>query len=170
MEIFVIVALIIILLAIWIMSARRKLAVMNENTNNAMNQIGVQLSSCFDVLASLLDLAGEYAADESRTLAVSVKARRGDITAGSAPEDVTRQSGVISETVERIDALAAGCPEFKADTNYARYMDAVACYDRMILTSCLIYNDSVTKLNQSLRMFPTSLIAGMLGFHRRGRV
>ena len=31
----------------------------------------------------------------------------------------------------------------------------------------MIYNDSVTKLNRELRMFPTSLFAGILGFRPR---
>lgn len=31
----------------------------------------------------------------------------------------------------------------------------------------LIYNDSVTKLNSALGMFPTNVISGILGFHKR---
>ena len=45
MEISVIVCLLVILLAIWIVSVRKKLAIMDENINHSMNQIGVQLSS-----------------------------------------------------------------------------------------------------------------------------
>lgn len=55
MEISVIVCLLVILLAIWIVSVRKKLAIMDENINHSMNQIGVQLSSRFDALLSLLD-------------------------------------------------------------------------------------------------------------------
>lgn len=46
-------------------------------------------------------------------------------------------------------------------------MDAVECYGRMVYTSRLIYNDSVTKLNSALGMFPANVIAGILGFHKR---
>ena len=31
----------------------------------------------------------------------------------------------------------------------------------------LIYNDSVTKLNREIRMFPVSLLAAPFGFHAR---
>jgi LemA protein len=37
----------------------------------------------------------------------------------------------------------------------------------MVRTSRLIYNDSVTKYNRSTRMFPTSIVAGFLGFSKR---
>jgi len=43
----------------------------------------------------------------------------------------------------------------------------VETFENMVRTSRLIYNDSVTKLNREIRMFPTSIIAGMLGFHKR---
>ena len=46
-------------------------------------------------------------------------------------------------------------------------MDAVDSYEKMVRTSRLIYNDSVTKLNRELRLFPTSLVAGLLGFRTR---
>ena len=46
-------------------------------------------------------------------------------------------------------------------------MNAVDSYEKMVRTSRLIYNDSVTRLNRELRMFPTSLVGGMFGFRQR---
>lgn len=47
-----ILGIVVILLVLWAISTQRKLAVMDENINNAMAQIGVQLSSRFDVLTA----------------------------------------------------------------------------------------------------------------------
>ena len=46
------VAAVAALLAAWVLSTRRKLAVLEENVNNAMNQIGVQLSCRFEALSA----------------------------------------------------------------------------------------------------------------------
>lgn len=140
---------------------------MDENVNNAMSQIGVQLSSRFDALTALIDLAKGYAAHESQTLIETIKSRRSVITAKSTPEDVLKQEGVISEALGRISMVAERYPELKADKGYAKCMDAVDSYEKMVRTSRLIYNDSVTKLNRELRLFPTSLAAGLLGFRTR---
>lgn len=43
----------------------------------------------------------------------------------------------------------------------------VQSFENMVRTSRLIYNDSVTKLNREIRMWPTSMIAGILGFHEK---
>ncbi len=159
-------ALIAILIA-WGVSVQRRLAVMDENINNSMSQIGVQLSSRFDALSALLDLTKGYAEHESRALIETMKSRRSVITAISTPKDVLGQEGVISETLELISVVAQQYPELKADENYSRYMDAVDSYEKMVCTSRLIYNDSVTRLNRELRMFPVSMIAGIFGFHQR---
>lgn len=163
----IIAAAVLAALALWAVSCQRRLAVMDENINNAMAQIGVQLSSRFDALAALADLTKGYADHESSTLIETIKARRSAITASSTPDDVLKQEGVISEALGRISMVAERYPELKASENYAKCMNAVDSYEKMVRTSRLIYNDSVTKLNRELRMFPTSLLAGAFGFRQR---
>lgn len=164
---YIIIGAIIAFLIIWIISVQRKLAGMDENINNAMSQIGVQLSSRFDALTALLDLTKGYVTHESQTLIETIKSRRSVITATSTPEDVLKQAGVISEALGRISMVAEQYPELKANENYTKCMNAVDSYEKMVRTSCLIYNDSVTKLNRELRMFPTFLVGGVLGFSQR---
>lgn len=167
MELLIIAVLVLVLVVVWVISTQRKLVVMDENINNAMSQIGVQLSSRFDALTALLDLTKGYAAHESQTLIETIKSRRSVITAKSTPDEVLKQEGVISEALSRIAMVAEQYPELKADQNYAKCMDAVDTYEKMVRTSRLIYNDSVTKLNRAIRMVPVSLIVGLLGFRAR---
>lgn len=164
---FIIIGALIVFCVMWVVSVQRKLVVMDENINNAMSQIGVQLSSRFDALTALMDLAKGYAAHESQTLIETIKSRRSVITATSSPQEVLKQEGVISEALGRISMVAEKYPELKANENYAKCMNAVDSYEKMVRTSRLIYNDSVTKLNREIRLFPTTLIAGLLGFHQR---
>ena len=163
----VIVVVIVTLLVLWVISCQRKLAVMDENINNAMTQIGVQISSRFDALIALLDLMKEYAGNESQTLIESVKSRRSVINATSTPEDVLKQEGIISEALDLISMVTEQYPELKANENYIKCMNAMDSYEKMVRTSRLIYNDSVTKLNRELRMFPTLLLAGVFDFRQR---
>lgn len=154
-------------MVLWTISTQRKLVVLDENISNAMSQIGVQLSSRFDALTALLDLTKGYAKHESETLIETIKSRRSVITAKSAPDDVLRQEGIISEALGRIAMVTEQYPELAANQTYIKTMDAVQTFENMVRTSRLIYNDSVTKLNREIRMFPVSMIAGMLGFRQR---
>ena len=164
---FILIAIIVAVIVFWAISTQRRLVVLDENISNAMSQIGVQLSSRFDALTALLDLTKGYAKHESETLIETIKSRRSVITAKSTPDDVLRQEGVISEALGKIAMVTEQYPELKANESYIKTMDAVQTFENMVRSSRLIYNDSVTKLNREIRMFPVSLIAGMLGFHQR---
>ena len=78
-----------------------------------------------------------------------------------------RQEGVIFEALGRIAVVTEQYPNLKANQNYIKTMDAVQTFENMVRTSRLIYNDSVTKLNREIRMFPVSMVAGMVGFGQR---
>lgn len=160
----------LVLIAIWIISTQRKLVGLDEKVNNAMNQIGVQFSSRFDALVALLELTKGYARHESNILIEIVKSRRSVISAKSTPDDVVGQERAISEVLGRITTVVEQYPELKENQNYLKAMDALEIYENMIRTSCLIYNESVNKLNREVRMFPVSMVAGILGFRKKDYV
>ena len=162
----IILTVIIAVLVLWFISVQRKLVVMDENINNAMSQIGVQLSSRWDALTALLDLTKGYAEHEYKTISDTIKMRT-SITSKSSAADVNAQENILTEAMGRIMAVAENYPDLKANQNYIKTMDSVNSYEEMVRKSRLVYNDSVTKLNRSIRMFPTSIAAGILGITSR---
>lgn len=158
---------IIVLVALWAISVQRKLVVLDENICNAMNQIGVQLSSRFDALISLLFLTKDYARHESETLIETITSRRAVITGKSTPDDLLRQEKIILEALCRITMMTKEYKELNNNQTYIKAMDAIQVFDNMIRTSKLIYNDSVSKLNNEVRIFPTSIVARILDFRKR---
>lgn len=163
---FIMTGAILVILVLWFISTQQALAMLDENINNAMSQIGVQLSSRWDALSALLDLTKGYAEHEYKTLSETIKARR-PVTADSSAKDAAEQENLLIGAMSRIMAVAEQYPTLKADASYQKTMDSVNQYEGMVRQSRLIYNDSVTKLNRRIRMFPTSLVAGMLGFAKR---
>lgn len=167
MEILIIIMLVAILIGIWVVVIQRKLVQLDENINNAMSQIGIQISSRLDVLIVLLELVDSYGIQDSALWLGKVKSIRKDIHAKSDPQEVLEQERLIMEVMKFIDTAVNQCPHIKEDKSFIKRMGAVDTYSRMLRTSRLIYNDSVTKLNQFIRMFPNKWVAGMLGFHKR---
>ena len=159
--------IIIAVLVIWGISIRRRLVGMNENINHAMSQIGVQLSSRFDALTALVDILKGYDTNVSQTLMETIRTRSSVITATATPDDVRKQECIISEALDRISMVTSIYPELKTNEKYVKCMNAIDNYENMMRTSRLIYNDHVSRLNRELRMFPTSLLACVFGFHER---
>ncbi len=156
----------VVILVLWFVSEQRRLVALDENINNAMGQIGVQLSSRWDALTALLDLTKGYAEHEYKTISETTK-MRSSIGNTSSAKDVEKQDNVITEAMGKIMAVAESYPELKANENYIKIMDSVNMYENALRQSRLIYNDSVTKLNRSIRMFPTVFVAGLLNIKAR---
>ncbi|MBQ9940362.1 MAG: LemA family protein [Clostridia bacterium] len=164
--VFIILAVIVAVVIFWFISVQRNLVVMDENINNSMSQIGVQLSSRWDALTALLDLTKGYAEHEYKTISDTIRMRT-SINSGSSAKEVNAQENMITEAMGKIMAVAESYPELKANENYIKTMDSVNSYEEMVRKSRLVYNDSVTKLNRAIRMFPTSIAAGVLGIKSR---
>lgn len=154
-------------LGFWIFSVQRSLTGMDGNVNNAMSQIGLQLSSQWEVLIFLLELTEWHAVHECETIIETMKAGR-FITKDSLPDDVRKQELLTAEAIAKIVKVADICPKLKEDRSYIKTMEAIHQYENMLQTSRLIYNDSAAKLNHAIRTFPTFIIAGILGFSSRG--
>lgn len=157
---------IIVLLVLWIFSVRRSFVILDEYILNSISQIGVQLTSRWDALTSLLELTKDYSTREYNTISEITKARR-DLTKDSSLDDIRKQENSIAEALRKIKVVAEIYPKLKENKIYIKKIDAIHHYENMDRTSRLIYNDSATKLNQAISMFPACLVAGILGFSKR---
>lgn len=160
------IAAVVVIIILWVVSVQRSLVHLDENCNNALSQIGVQQNSRWDALTSLLDLTKAFAAHEYETLSSVVKGRR-QITNTSSVADANAQENMLTEAMGKIMAVAEAYPDLKSDATYIKTMDSVNSYEDKVRMSRMVLNDSVTKLNRSVRQIPTSIIAGMLGFRQR---
>lgn len=167
MKILMIIFLVMVLLTIWVISVQRELAIMDDNVSNAMNQIGIQLSSRVDTLTALLNFIRDYGNQDIQLWYEQLRLGHPAFSAQSTPEEIRGQERVIAEVLERISPMEVRYPGLKEEENYRKKISALDSYEKMMRISCLIYNDSVTKLNREIRTFPTNLIAGFLGFHQR---
>lgn len=166
MGVALVILVLVVLVVFWIIGVQRMLVSLDENVNNAMSQIGVNLTSRFDALTGLLDLVKGYNEHEYKTLSDVIKMRT-SIGSHSKASEVEAQENIITEAVGKIMAVAEAYPDLKSNTNYQNLMNSLNDYETKVRQSRLVYNDTVTKLNRTIRMFPTSLIAPMFGIFAR---
>lgn len=161
-----IVLLLIILIVLWIISSQRKLVNLDELCQNSLSQIGVQMSSRWDALTALAQLTKNYSEHEYKTLMDTVGARR-PINASSSPADINKQENMITEAFTHFVAVSENYPDLKAQQVYKDTMDSVNTYENTVRRSRMVYNDTVTKLNRTIKQIPVCFIAKMLGFSVR---
>ena len=161
----IIIVAVVALLVLWVISVQNSLVKSDELCNNALKQISVQQTSRFDALTALIKLTREYSAYEADTLQKIVDARK--IGNNLTVKDVAANDELLKQIGSKLIAVAEAYPDLKASANYQEAMKSIKEYEENVRLSRMTFNDTVTKFNQQVRMFPTSIIAGMLGFAKR---
>ncbi|MBO4917622.1 MAG: LemA family protein [Bacteroidales bacterium] len=164
--VILIILAIVALVVLWVIGVQRKLVEKDELCKNALSQIGVQQASRWDALTALVELVKSYNEHEYNTLR-DVIAMRKTITGESTVAEAQAQEQALTGLVRNINVVAEQYPELKANENYAKAMDSVNLYENQVRLSRMTFNDTVTKYNKEIRQFPTSLVAGLLGFNTR---
>lgn len=159
----IIIAAIVLLIALWLIGAQRKLVNADELCKNSLSQIGVQQNSRWDALKALAELTKGYSEHEYKTI-MDVIAQRTAIGRNSTAADAQKQEAKMAEALKQINVVAEQYPQLKADATYIKTMDSVNTYENQVRLSRMTYNDTVTKYNRLVRQFPDSIAASLFKF------
>ena len=160
-----IILFLVIAIALYIFKTQRTLVNLDELCKNAMSQIAVQLNSRWDALLALAKTAAQYAKHESETIISTINARRQNQV--TTAEEAKQQQGELTQIMGRLMAIGEAYPELKANDLYLKTMDSVNSYEENVRMSRMVYNDTATKMNRMVRMWPSSFVASMLNFREK---
>ena len=154
-------------LVLWGISMQNKLVQSDELCNNALKQINVQQVSRYDAIKALVKLTREYASYESETLEKVIAQRKITSAANPTISEINENEAALQQMSARLIAVAEQYPDLKANQNYQQVMNDIKQYEENVRLSRMTFNDTVTKYNNEVRMFPGSIVAGILGFAKR---
>ena len=163
----IIVLVILAALVLWGISMQNKLVQSDELCNNALKQINVQQISRYDALKALIKLTREYASYESETLEKVIAQRKITSSANPSVDDINANEAALQAMSARLIAIAEQYPDLKANQNYQQTMADIKQYEENVRLARMTFNDTVTRYNNQVRMFPGSVVAGILGFAKR---
>ena len=163
----IIIIAVVVLLVLWVISIQNKLVRSDELCKNALKQINVQQVTRYDAIKALVKLTREYASYESETLQKVIEARK--ITTSAAPTvaEINANEAALNSALSRLIAVAEQYPALKANTSYQETMQSIKGYEENVRLSRMTFNDTVTRYNNEVRVFPASLVASLLGFPQR---
>ncbi|WKZ25047.1 MAG: LemA family protein [Patescibacteria group bacterium] len=160
---------IIVLLALILIGLYNGLIRLKNRVDEAWADIDVQLKRRHDLIPNLVETVKGYAAHEKETFDRVVRARTAamEAQAGGDPAKLDQAENMLSSTLKSIFALAEAYPDLKANTNFLELQRELSDTENKIQASRRFYNTNVRDFNTKLEVFPTNMIAGMLGFTKR---
>lgn len=166
MSTFTIILIIIVLIAIFAIGVYNKLVRSEEMVSNSMAQIAAQVESRWDALVNLIDATKHYSEFELEAFE-KITQNRSTINKNSSPKEVEKDDQAFDGAMRNFYAVAENYPDLKSSKLYQETMSSINKYEDNVRHSRMIYNDTVTKFNRSIKSFPQNIFAGMLGFSEK---
>lgn len=138
---------------------------LRQLARNAWADIDVQLKRRHDLVPNLVAAVQGHAGYERQTLEAVVEARNRATTA-AGPAAAGAAEGVLAAQVGRLLAIAEAYPDLKAAGSFLELQRGLVEIEDHIQNARRYYNAVVRDLNTKIELFPSNLVAGLLGFRR----
>jgi LemA protein len=160
-----IIAILVVLIVIFYISAYNGLQKAKVNTEEAWSQISVQLKRRNDLIPNLVETVKGYAKHEKETLSKVVELRN-QLTQLPADdhEGAMQLSNQITDSLKTIFALSESYPDLKANTNFANLQEELTNTENKIAYSRQLFNSSAAVSNKMLLVFPSNIVANIHHF------
>jgi len=142
--------------------------VSNRNrVSNALSDIDVQLKRRYDLVPNLVETVKGYQQHESTVLEEVTLARTAAISVqrdGVAARAVAETA--LSGALKSFFMVAESYPDLKASENFKQLQSQLVILEDDIQSARRYYNATVREMNNAVQVFPSNLIAPMLGFNK----
>lgn len=160
MLVLVIIVAVILLIIVFLYNS----LVGNRNkVKNSWGQIDVQLKRRFDLIPNLVEIVKGYSSHERSTFE-GVTSARTKYLSSSTPEDMMKANGELTTVLGKLFAVAEDYPELKSNINYLELQDELSKTEDKISYARQFYNDVVMEYNNTVQMFPSSIVAKLCSF------
>ena len=161
-----IILAIVVILVIAVIAMYNSLVSARIRVDNAWSQIDVQLQRRFDLIPNFVETVKGYMNHESETFTKIADLR----TAWAGANTVSEKAALdnqLSDTLKTIMAVSENYPDLKANQNFSELSEELRNTENKISFARQFYNDTATRYNEKLQIFPSNIIANIFNFKER---
>ena len=162
MVLWILLAIVVVLIIAFVV-IYNSLVTMRLRVKNAWSQIDVQLQRRFDLIPNLVETVKGYMAHETDVL-TKVTDLRSSWADAKTLDEKAKLDNELSDTLKTIMAVAENYPDLKANQNFSELQTELTNTENKISYSRQFYNDTVTRYNTKLEVFPSNIVASMFHF------
>ncbi|MFH1315165.1 MAG: LemA family protein [Candidatus Uhrbacteria bacterium] len=154
---------VIVVIAFWLILTYNGLIRIRNRVKEAWSDIEVQLKRRYDLIPNLVNAIKGYTKHEEGVFTKVTEARAAAMSA-KTPGEHAKTENMLSETLKSLFAVTENYPELKASQNFLQLQNELTDTENKIQASRRFYNGIVRDFNTKVQVFPTNIIANMLGF------
>lgn len=154
--IYIIPLLLILFLVIYYVKTANKLRRYHVVIDESKKNIDIALTKRYDTISEMIKVAKSFAKYEKELFADITKSRR-----NSSISEFNKSLEDQNQAIDKIYALAEAYPELKSSDQFLRLQEEIDDENEQLAAAKRIVNNNISKLNQIIVSFPSSVVAGM---------
>jgi len=167
------IAVIVVILAVLLVPVLILVVIYNslvgkKNTaEQAFSTIDVMLKKRYDLIPNLVATAQAYMKHEAGTLTQIAGLRARAMAPGTGGDEQVAINNQLTGMLRGLMVQVENYPELKANENFMHLQRSLNEVEEQLQAARRTYNAAVTDFNNAVEMFPTNIVAGMMGYKRR---
>lgn len=161
---WIIIIGVVALLSVYVVGVQRSLVNLSEEVNAAWSDIEVQYQRRADLIPNIVETVKAQAIKEQEIFTQIAEARAKLSGAASVQEKIDANAEV-SSVLGRLLAITENYPELKQNQGFQDLRVELEGTENRIAVARKYYNDNVKTYNKKIKVFPTNIAAGILGYN-----
>lgn len=138
-----------------------------NQVENAFASIDTLLKKRYDLIPNLVATVKQYMQHEASVLTEITELRAKATSGGLSSDETVDLNNRLGRAIGGIMVAVENYPDLKASDNFQQLQRTLNEVEEQISAARRAFNASVTDLNNAIEMFPTNIMAGMMGYKRR---
>jgi LemA protein len=168
-----VLAIIVVAIVGWAISINNQLVRLEQGVNETWAQVQNVYQRRADLIPNLVETVRGFAAQERTVLEEVTKARASASSIQLTPEALNDPKAMerfqaaqreLSGALSRLLVTVERYPELKSNQNFLALQSQLEGTENRIAVERRRYNEAVRDYNTRLRLFPGSMVAGLMGF------
>src|SRR5574344_1390722 len=165
MEIMIICIIILVILIISLIIVNNIVIKKENNINNAFSSMDVYLKKRYDLIPNLVNCVKGYIEHEKDILETITKLRNS--INNNHDETLINKSNELDKEIIKLFGIAENYPDLKSSKNFLNLQNQMNEIEDEISAARRTYNAHINNYNTYIKVFPVSLISGILGYKKK---
>ncbi len=165
---FIIIGIITLIIIIFIISMYNTLVGKKNQVANVFGSMDAMLKKRYDLIPNLVAACKEYMKHEQKILTEITELRTQAISSENINPDT--RIGIENKLAKALGSLKVAVenyPDLKANQNFLQLQASLNEVEEQISAARRAYNAVVTDYNNAVEMFPTSMMAAIMGYKQK---
>ncbi|MEM9272268.1 MAG: LemA family protein [Cyanobacteria bacterium P01_F01_bin.143] len=160
------IILLVLLCAIVVIgiSIYNSLVIKKNQIDRTFSSVDVLLKKRCDLIPNLVSVVKQHMQFEQKTLAEITRLRSQVLTGDISQDRRLVLENQISRTMGNILAMIENYPDLQSNQHCIQLLETLTEVEEQISAARRFFNTAITEYNNALEMFPSNIIANMMGY------